>query len=95
MKTYVTLLLSLLAVNAMADTKAYRSLIQGGEIVLTDEPCALEVQPKEMQRAYWYNDEGDTYDGCWRDDDRTIYFKWSNEGESRYPKSRFKVVDRW
>lgn len=92
MKTYVTLLLSLLAVNAMADTKAYRSLDQGGEIVLTNEACEAS---QDMQRAYWYNDKGDTYEGCWRDDDRTIYFKWNNKGESRYPKSKFKVVDRW
>lgn len=92
MKTYVTLLLSLLAVNAMADTKAYRSLDQGGEIVLTNEACETA---QDMQRAYWYNNEGDTYEGCWRDDDRTIYFKWNNDGESRYPKSKFKVVDRW
>lgn len=92
MKKFVILLSALLAVPAVADTKAYRSLKQGGEIVLTDEACE---KFEDMQRAYWYNDKGETYDGCWRDDDRTIYFKWSNKGESRYPKTRFKVIDRW
>ena len=92
MKKFVILLSALLAVPAVADTKAYRSLKQGGEIVLTDEACE---KFEDMQRAYWYNDKGETYDGCWRHDDRTIYFKWSNEGESRYPKTKFKVVDRW
>lgn len=92
MKKFVMLLSVLLAVPALADTKAYRSLKQGGEIVLTDEACE---RYEDMRRAYWYNNEGDTYDGCWRDDDRTIYFKWLNQGESRYPKTKFKVVNRW
>ena len=66
MKTYVTLLLSLLAVNAMADTKAYRSLDQGGEIVLTNEACEAA---QDMQRAYWYNNEVSCR-RCCRDDGR-------------------------
>ena len=48
-----------------------------------------------MLRAYWYDTEHYTEEGCWRDDDRTIYASWDKAGEMRYRKKRFKVADRW
>jgi|DEB0MinimDraft_4_1074332.scaffolds.fasta_scaffold54194_2 hypothetical protein len=101
MKYLITVVISLLAVQAFADTKAHASLKNGGEIVLTNESCpepAAFVETRvatNMQRAYWYDDEGNTEDGCWKYDDRTIYFAWNNGGESRYPKKKFKISNNW
>ena len=92
MKAFIVVLLSVLTVPAMAGTKAYAALKKGGEIVLTNDSCATS---QEMRRAYWYDKEGNTYSGCWLNDDRTIYFKWDNGGESRYPKKKFKVTKDW
>jgi len=92
MKYLITVTLSLLATQAFAETKAYAGLKNGGEIVLTKEQCASD---KSMQRAYWYDKEGITEDGCWSSDGRTVYFEWDNGGKSRYPRKKFKVVDRW
>ena len=92
MKTFIAVLISVLAVPAMAGTKAYAELKKGGEIVLTNDSCAAS---QEMRRAYWYDEEGNTYSGCWINDGRTIYFKWDNGGESRYPRKKFKVSNDW
>jgi hypothetical protein len=92
MKTFIFVLVSVLSVNAVADTKAYRALKNGGEIVLTEDSCAFAG---DMQRAYWYDKAGNTESGCWKKDGRTIFFKWNNGGESRYPKKKFKIANRW
>ena len=92
MKAFIVVLLSVLTVPAMAGTKAYAELKKGGEVVLTDESCATS---EDMRRAYWYDDDGNTESGCWRNEDRTIYFKWDNGGESRYPKKKVKVANNW
>jgi len=92
MKYLITVVLSLLAVQAFADTKAYKGLKNGGEIVLTDESC---IAASDMKRAYWYDGEGNTEDGCWKYDDRTIYFEWDNGGKSRYPKKKFRIANSW
>jgi len=92
MKKLIVLLGVLLAAPVVADTKAYTRIEQGGEIVLTDEQCKAD---ETMSRAYWYDTEHYTEEGCWRDDDRTIYAKWDKAGEMRYLKKRFKVADRW
>ena len=92
MKKLTVLLSILLAAPVIADTKAYTRIEQGGEIVLTDEKC---VAGGTMLRAYWYDNDHYTEEGCWRDDDRTIYVSWEKAGEMRYLKKRFKVADRW
>jgi len=92
MKYLITVVISLLAVQAFAETKAYAGLKKGGEIVLTKDRCAAD---ETKQRAYWYDEEGYTEDGCWISDGRTIYFEWNNGGKSRYPQKKFKVVDSW
>ena len=92
MKYLITVVLGLLAVHAFADTKAYKGLKNGGEIVLTDDSCMIA---DDMQRAYWYDGEGNTESGCWKKDGRTIYFKWNNGGESRYPQKKFKIANQW
>ena len=92
MKIIIAVLVCFLCIEAMADTKAYTRIEQGGEIVLTDEQCKAD---ETMSRAYWYDTEHYTEEGCWRDDDRTIYAKWDKAGEMRYLKKRFKVADRW
>jgi len=101
MRVFIAVLISVLSVQAVADTKAYKGLKNGGEIVLTDESCpepASFVKTREannMQRAYWYDSEGNTESGCWKYDDRTIYFAWNNGGESRYPRKKFKIANQW
>jgi hypothetical protein len=92
MKIIIAVLVCFLCLEAMADTKAYTRIEQGGEIVLTDEQCKAD---ETMLRAYWYDNEHYTEEGCWRDDDRTIYANWDKAGEMRYRKKRFKVADRW
>ena len=92
MKIIIAVLIGALCFDAMADTKAYTRIEQGGEIVLTDEKC---VAGGTMLRAYWYDNDHYTEEGCWRDDDRTIYVSWDKAGEMRYRKKRFKVADRW
>jgi len=92
MRVFIAVLISVLSVQAVADTKAYKGLKNGGEIVLTDDSCMIA---DDMQRAYWYDGEGNTESGCWKKDGRTIYFKWNNGGESRYPRKKFKIANQW
>ncbi len=63
MRIIIAVLISVLCWEAMADTKAYTRIEQGGEIVLTDEKCKAD---ETMFRAYWYDNEHYTEEGCWR-----------------------------
>ena len=97
MKYVYTLFLSLiLSTSAFAGTKAYVKNTSGGKIVLTDETCPSD---KTMLRTYKYNGRKEghqTWEGCWKDDDLTIFVKWLEESRGqRYEKKKFKVVDRW
>lgn len=92
MKKFIVLLIALLAMPAFAGTKAYTKNEGGGEIVLTDEPCESN---DTMLRAYMYTNTHYTEEGCWRDDDRTIYTQWDKQGEKRYKKKWFRVANRW
>jgi len=89
---FLILLTVLLAAPAFAGTKAYTKNGEGGQIVLTDETC--EADPK-MLRAYFFTEGHYTEEGCWKDDDTTIFAKWDQQGKYRYKKSIFKVVNQW
>jgi hypothetical protein len=92
MKKLIVLLITLVAMPAFAGTKAYTKNGEGGQIVLTDERC--EADP-EMLRAYFFTESHYTEEGCWKDDDTTIFAKWDQQGKYRYRKSIFKVVNQW
>lgn len=95
-KLLVTLIAVLLSQTAFADTKAYVKNQGGGRIVLTDEVCSTN---ENMLRSYKYTGRKDnhkTWEGCWKDDDITIYVKWVDEPHGqRYEKRKFKVVKQW
>ena len=46
-------------------------------------------------RSYFYTKDHYTEEGCWKDDDTTIFAKWDQQGKYRYKKSIFKVVNQW
>ncbi len=92
MKQFVILLTVVLAAPAFAGTKAYTKNGEGGQIVLTDEPCEID---STMRRSYFYTKDHYTEEGCWKDDDTTIFAVWDQQGKYRYKKSIFKVVNQW
>ena len=92
MKKFIVLLITLVAMPAFAGTKAYTKNGEGGQIVLTDERC--EADPT-MLRAYFFTEGHYTEEGCWKDDDTTIFAKWDLQVKYRYRKSIFKVVNQW
>ncbi len=92
MNRFLILLTVLLAAPAFAGTKAHTKNGEGGQIVLTDELC--EADPT-MLRAYFFTEGHYTEEGCWKDDDTTIFAKWDQQGKYRYKKSIFKVVNQW
>ena len=97
MKKPLLALSILLATNlSYAGTKAYVKNESGGKIVLTDEACSTD---DKMLRSYKYAGAKNghrTWEGCWKDDDITIFVKWSDEPlGQRYPKKKFKVVNQW
>ena len=92
MKKFIVLLITLVAMPAFAGTKAYTKNGEGGQIVLTDEPCEID---STMRRSYFYTKDHYTEEGCWKDDDTTIFAVWDQQGKYRYRKSIFKVVNQW
>ncbi len=92
MKRFIVLLIALVAIPAFAGTKAYTKNGEGGQIVLTDEPCEAD---STMRRAYFFTEAHYTEEGCWKDDDITIFAVWDQQGKYRYKKSIFKVVNQW
>ena len=82
----------ILAAPALAGTKAYTKNNGGGQIVLTDEKCEWDAS---MLRSYTYTKDHYTEEGCWKDDDLTVYVKWDIMGEKRYAKKLFKVSNPW
>jgi len=92
MNKLIVLLITLVALPAFAGTKAYTKNGEGGQIVLTDEVC--EANP-QMLRAYFFTEAHYTEEGCWKDDDTTIFAVWDQQGKYRYRKSIFKVVNQW
>ena len=92
MKQFVILLAVVLAAPAFAGTKAHTRNDGGGQIVLTDEECEWDAS---MLRSYTYTKAHYTEEGCWKDDDLTVYVKWDIMGEKRYAKKLFKVVNPW
>ncbi len=92
MKQFLILLTVVLAAPAFAGTKAYTKNGEGGQIVLTDEPCEID---STMRRSYFYTKDHYTEEGCWKDDDTTIFAVWDQQGKYRYKKSIFKVVNQW
>lgn len=92
MKKFIVLFIALVAMPAFAGTKAYTKNGEGGQIVLTDEPCEID---STMRRSYFYTKDHYTEEGCWKDDDTTIFAVWDEQGKYRYRKSIFKVVNQW
>lgn len=94
MKNLSILLIALMSQGVYAETKAYAKNKNGGKIVLTDEQCSFD---KSMLRSYKYSGKRHghkTWEGCWKDDDLTIFVKWE-DGAQRYEKKDFKVVNNW
>ena len=92
MNKLIVLLITLVAMPAFAGTKAYTKNGEGGQIVLTDEVCQADPM---MLRAYFFTEAHYTEEGCWKDDDTTIFAVWDQQGKYRYRKSIFKVVNQW
>jgi len=93
MKKLIILIAALLVTAPVAaDTKAYAKNKAKGKIVLTNETCEFAGL---MNRAYFYTKDHYTEEGCWMDDDMTIFVQWKREGDKRYDKKIFTVVDRW
>lgn len=61
MKTLIAFMLMAASFNAAAETWVTKSE-SGGEIVLTDRPCA---KYKSLRVAYARNPDGSTIEGCW------------------------------
>ena len=93
MKKSIIVIAALLATSTVAaDTKAYTKNKAKGKIVLSNETCDFSGS---MNRAYFYTKDHYTEEGCWVDDDLTIFVQWEQEGDKRYEKKIFTVVDRW
>ena len=92
MKKFIVLLITLVAMPAFSGTKAYTKNGEGGQIVLTDERC--EADP-EMLRAYFFTEGHYTEEGCWKDDDTTIFAKWDQQGKYLCRNSINVMVNQW
>jgi hypothetical protein len=73
-----------------------------GAVVLTTEPCAQKVDTfalgtnkaatDGMRRAFYYQGDGLTNDGCWKHEAGTILLVWPTENVMRrFPIKNFKI----
>lgn len=93
---YIFLLVALISLPAYTKDIAFFKNQANGYVVLTDEVCTKDKEVfKELQRAYAFNDKGDSIEGCYYVTEKeTVRLIWSNGKEKIYPVDAFKVFDQ-
>lgn len=79
------------ALSAHADPFADTDNQAGGKITLMTEQC----ENSKDSRAFFYTQDGQTEDGCWRYDGNTVVVTWEKTGRRRYPISYFKLLNQF
>ncbi len=99
MKTFLIALLTALSIGvAKADAIASMTNEGGGKIVLTNEICEHKGKTySPLKRAYAYNAQGFTVEGCFYLEDDTVMTIWGigeKVEKRRYPASGFTLINR-
>jgi hypothetical protein len=96
----LAVILSLYMPPARADAALYRAIGENPagqtvEVVLHDEPCALEAIANLPKRATW-TEPGKTYEGCWGPDPHLpiVQVYWSDRTVVAIPRRALVPLTR-